>query len=117
VRENVDEEILSLGRGLGQVEVDLMQPIDEQQKPTIHEPTLHHVGLWIDELRPAVCWLVTQGVRLTPGGIRRGAAGHDICFVHPRPSHYFPISGQGALIELVQAPAALVLAYRAATAH
>jgi lactoylglutathione lyase len=117
VLENVDEEILSLGRGLGRVEVDLMQPVDVQRRPTIHEPTLHHVGLWIDELRPAVCWLVTRGVRLTPGGIRRGAAGHDICFVHPKPSRYFPISGQGALIELVQAPAAVVLAYRAAPAH
>ena len=116
-RENVDEEILSVGLGLGLVEVDLMQPVDVDQRPTIHEPALHHFGLWIDDLRAAVCWLVCRGVRLTPGGIRPGAAGHDVCFVHPKPSRYFPLSGQGVLIELVQAPASLVAAYRAAHAE
>ena len=25
-----------------------------------------------------------NGVRFAPGGIRRGAAGHDVCFIHPR---------------------------------
>jgi lactoylglutathione lyase len=111
-RENVDEEILSVGRGLGLVEVDLMQPIDADKRPVIHEPPLHHFGLWIDDLRAAVGWLVTHGVRLTPGGIRRGAAGHDVCFVHPKPSRWFPLSGQGVLIELVQAPSSLTDAYR-----
>jgi lactoylglutathione lyase len=114
--ENVDELILSLGSGLAQVEVDLMQPVNPTGRPIIHEPALHHVGLWIDPLRSAVAWLVSQGVRIAPGGIRRGAAGHDVCFVHPKPSRFFPISGQGALLELVQAPATLVAAYRAAAA-
>lgn len=112
-RENVDEEILGLGLGPGQVEVDLMQPIDAQRRPTIHEPPLHHVGLWIDDLRAAVMWLVNHGVRFTPGGIRRGATGHDICFVHPKASRYFPVCGQGVLIELVQAPPPVIAAYRA----
>lgn len=110
--ENVDEEILTLGLGLGQVEVDLMQPVDASARPVIQTPTLHHVGLWIDELRSALMWLVSHGVRIAPGGIRRGAAGHDVCFVHPKPSRYFPIAGQGALIELVQAPPSLVAEYR-----
>lgn len=112
-RENVDEEILSVGRGLGLVEVDLMQPVDPDARPTTHEPALHHFGLWIDDLRAAVLWLVTHGVRMAPGGIRRGAAGHDVCFVHPKPSRWFPLSGQGVLIELVQAPDWLLAAYRA----
>lgn len=112
--ENVDEEILRLGLGLGEVEVDLMQPLDPQRRPTLHEPPLHHVGLWIDDLRAAVMWLVNRGVRFTPGGIRRGASGHEICFIHPKPSVYFPLSGQGALIELVQAPPTLIAAHRAA---
>lgn len=112
VAENVDEEILSVGLGLACVEVDLMEPIDDSARPTLHEPALHHVGLWIDELRAAVAWLVARGVRLTPGGIRRGAAGHDICFVHPKPSRFFPISGRGVLIELVQAPIRVIEAYR-----
>jgi lactoylglutathione lyase len=114
--ENVDEEMLALGVGLGRVEVDLMMPIDSQRRPKIHEPTLHHVGLWVDPLRSAVAWLVGRGVRFTPGGIRRGAAGHDVCFIHPKPSQFFPICGQGALIELVQAPPEVVAAHRAASA-
>ena len=32
----------------------------------------------------AVEWLAARGVRFSPGGIRRGAAGHDTCFIHPR---------------------------------
>lgn len=114
--ENVDEAVLSLGRGLGRVEVDLMQPLDPSARPTVHVPALHHVGLWIDDLRAAVTWLVLRGVRFTRGGIRRGASGYDVCFVHPKPSTYFPLSGQGVLIELVQAPAELVRAYWAAGA-
>lgn len=114
--ENVDEEILSAGLGLGRVEVDLMEPVNEAARPTIHEPALHHVGLWIDALRSAVGWLAWRGVRLAPGGIRRGAAGHDVCFIHPRPSALFPISGSGTLIELVQAPPDLIAEYRAARA-
>lgn len=103
--ENVDEEIISAGVGLATVEIDLMQPLDPAQRPKTHEPALHHLGLWIDDLRAAVAWLVTHGVRLAPGGIRRGAGGHEVCFIHPRPSEYFPICGEGVLIELVQAPA------------
>ena len=65
---------------------------------------LNHVGLWIDDLRGAVDWLEANGVRMAPGGIRAGAAGHDICFIHPRANDAFPIAGAGVLIELVQAP-------------
>ena len=72
--ENVDEEILRVGLGLGEVEIDLMQPLDDSARPTPHNPPLNHVGLWIDALRSAVAWLVTHGVRIAPGGIRRGAA-------------------------------------------
>jgi lactoylglutathione lyase len=111
--ENVDEEILSLGVGLGRVEVDLMQPVDEHARPVTHTPPLHHVGLWIDALGPAVVWLVCRGVRLTQGGIRRGASGHDVCFIHPKSSVWFPVSGNGVLIELVQAPAQVIAEYRA----
>lgn len=115
--ENVDEEILSLGVGLGRVEIDLMQPVDVAARPVIHEPALHHVGLWIDALRAAVAWLVARGVRFTPGGIRRGAAGHDVCFIHPKPSAFFPISGNGTLIELVQAPRSVIAEHRARSAQ
>ena len=112
--ENVDEAILVLGRGLGRVEIDLMQPLDPNARPAVHQPALHHFGLWIDDLRAAVCWLVLHGVRFTRGGIRRGASGHDVCFIHPKPSNYFSVCGQGVLIELVQAPPELVREYQAA---
>jgi lactoylglutathione lyase len=111
--ENVDEEILSLGIGLGRVEVDLMQPVDAARRPVIHEPALHHFGLWIDALRSAMAWLVARGVRFAPGGIRQGAAGHEVCFIHPKPSALFPISGNGVLIELVQAPPDVIAEHRA----
>jgi lactoylglutathione lyase len=60
--------------------------------------------LWVDDLRAAYQWLEAQGVRFAPGGIRAGAAGYDVCFIHPKPSADKPESGQGVLIELVQAP-------------
>jgi lactoylglutathione lyase len=102
--ENVDEDILSLGSGAHQVEIDLMQPIDPEGKPRVQAPPLNHVGLWVDDLPTAVEWLQAKGVRFAPGGIRKGASGHDICFIHPKASGEFPIAGEGVLIELVQAP-------------
>lgn len=102
--ENVDEDIVIMGTGLHQVEVDLMQPIDPEARPRVQSPPLNHVGLWVDDLPAAVEWLQARGVRFTPGGIRKGASGHDICFIHPKASDDFPIGGEGVLIELVQAP-------------
>lgn len=110
-RENVDEDICAIGSGALRVEVDLMQPLDAAKKPAVHTTPLNHVGLWIDDLPRAVEWLTAQGVRFAPGGIRRGAAGYDICFLHPKGNDEFPISGEGVLIELVQAPPEVVQAF------
>ena len=49
-----------------------------------------------------------QGVRFTPGGIRKGASGYDVCFIHPKGNAEFPLCGEGVLIELVQAPAEVI---------
>lgn len=103
-RENVDEDIAVTGKGAAKVEVDLMQPIDANKKPKVDDPALNHIGLWVDDLSAAVGWLGKQGVRFTPGGIRKGAAGYDVCFIHPKGSEQEPIGGEGVLIELVQAP-------------
>lgn len=111
-RENVDEDICSMGAGAFKVEVDLMQPVDIAKKPAVHTTPLNHVGLWIDDLPAAVSWLTAQGVRFAPGGIRQGAAGFDICFLHPKANEEFPIAGEGVLIELVQAPHEVVSAFR-----
>ena len=110
-RENVDEDICTMGAGPFKVEVDLMQPLDADRKPAVHTPPLNHIGLWIDDLPRAVEWLIANGVRLAPGGIRKGAAGHDICFLHPRGNDEFPIGGEGVLIELVQAPREIIAAF------
>ena len=109
--ENVDEDVLSLGVGPFAVEVDLMQPIDPEKRPKVHEPALNHVGLWVDDLAAAVHWLSAQGLRFTPGGIRRGASGHDVCFIHPKGSDDSPRSAEGVLVELVQAPADVIAAF------
>ena len=112
-RENVDEDICAIGGGVFKVEVDLMQPIDPERKPAVHTTPLNHVGLWIDDLPAAVTWLQAQGVRFAPGGIRKGAAGFDICFLHPKANHEFPVAGEGVLVELVQAPPDVVRAFAA----
>jgi lactoylglutathione lyase len=109
-RENVDEDILAVGHGPFKVEVDLMQPLDAARKPAVHEPALNHIGLWVDDLQAAVAWLSAKGMRFTPGGIRKGAAGHDVCFVHPKGNEAAPLGGEGVLIELVQAPPDVIAA-------
>lgn len=110
-KENVDEDICEAGHGAFKVEVDLMQPLNPDKKPKVHEPALNHVGLWIDNLSEAVDWLVEQGVRFTPGGIRKGAAGYDVCFIHPKGNEEFPIGSEGVLVELVQAPDDVIKAF------
>ena len=104
-KENVDEDIVTMGAGPFTVEVDLMQPIDPEKKPRVDSPPLNHIGLWVDDIDSAVEWLSAEGVRFTPGGIRTGAAGHRVCFIHPKGNDEAPIGGQGVLIELVEAPA------------
>jgi lactoylglutathione lyase len=112
-RENVDEDICVMGKGPFAVEVDLMQPLDPEKKPAVHATALNHVGLWIDDLPAAVEWLTANGVRFAPGGIRKGASGHDITFLHPKANEAFPIAGEGVLIELVQAPPDVIAAFQA----
>jgi lactoylglutathione lyase len=110
--ENVDEDIAAIGNGPLRIEVDLMQPLDPDARPRVADPPLNHVGLWIDDLPAAVAWLAEQGVRFTPGGIRKGGSGFDVCFIHPKGSEEAPIGGQGVLIELVQAPVEVIAAFR-----
>jgi lactoylglutathione lyase len=112
-RENVDEDIAVAGKGPFKVEVDLMQPVDAEKKPKVHDPALNHIGLWVDDLAACVRWLEGQGVRFTPGGIRKGAAGYDVTFIHPKGDAQSPLGGEGVLIELVQAPDDVIRAFDA----
>ena len=111
--ENVDEDICIVGSGVHQVELDLMQTLNLKSKPAVHQTPLNHVGLWVDNLPLAVEWLTAQGLRFAPGGIRKGAAGYDIIFVHPKGNDQFPQGGEGVLIELVQAPPEIIAALSA----
>ena len=99
-RENVDEDVYEIGSGIAKVELDLMAPLDENKAPKVHIPPLNHVGLWIDDLPKCVQFLESKGVKII-GGIRKGASGFDITFVHPK-------SSCGVLLELVQAPKDLI---------
>ncbi len=110
-KENVDEDIAVAGTGPFKIEVDLMQPLDPEKKPAVHKPPLNHIGLWIDDLPAAVSWLEGQGCRFTPGGIRQGASGFDVCFIHPKGNEESPVCGEGVLIELVQAPEEVIAAF------
>ena len=108
VSENVNEDILTIGTGPHAVEIDLMEPIDPDGRPKVSTPPLNHIGLWVDNLPAAVAWLSVKGMRFTPGGIREGAAGHKVAFIHPKANEAFPLAGEGVLIELVQAPASVI---------
>lgn len=110
--ENVDEDIVRLGAGPLAVELDLMQPIDPTRSPRVHEPALNHIGLWVDDLDAAHEWLSAQGVRFA-GGIRAGAAGQRVAFIHPKGSAEAPRSGEGVLIELVEAPREVIALFDA----
>lgn len=110
VSENVNEDICTLGTGPHAIEVDLMQPLDANKSPKVHVPALNHIGLWVDDLPACVKYLTAQGMRFTPGGIRKGASGYDVCFLHPKGNDQFPLSGEGVLIELVQAPPEVIAA-------
>lgn len=114
-RENVDEDIAEIGAGVGRCEIDLMMPVDPDKRPRVAEPALNHVGLWIDNLEAAAQWLGERGVRFTPGGIRKGASGFDVCFIHPKGNDATPQGGCGVLIELVQAPTTVIEAFAAAS--
>ena len=94
----------------------------------MHVPPLNHIGLWVDNIQVAVEWLTkqvaclpqdvlaekhcasAQGVRFAPGGIRQGASGL-VAFIHPKGNEQSPQSGEGVLIELVQASPEVIAFY------
>jgi lactoylglutathione lyase len=82
------------------------------KSPKVHIPSLNHIGLWVDNLDVCVEWLKGNGVRFA-GGIRVGAAGHKVAFIHPKGNAESPVGGAGVLIELVQAPTDVIKMYDA----
>ena len=85
---------------------DVIETADEP-KIRFHARSYSHAPI---KCPKAVAWMTANGVRFAPGGIRPGAAGYDICFIHPKGNDEFPVGGEGVLIELVQAPPEVVAA-------
>jgi lactoylglutathione lyase len=102
--ENIDDDIRTLGLDQQAVELALIQPIDRYGRAGARTTTVNHIGLWVDDLDKAVEWMAVHSVRFAPGGIRKDDAGRDTCFIRAKTSAEFPVAGEGALIELVQAP-------------
>lgn len=102
--ENVNEDILQIQMNDLKIELDIMEPLDKTKKPDVSQVPLNHIGLWVDDITACYNWFNDNGVRTTPGGIRKGASGYNIFFIHPKSNNEFPISGEGVLIEIVQAP-------------
>lgn len=56
---------------------------------------IHHICLCVEDLASTVAQLQKKGLRLTAGGIRPGANGSLVAFVHPKDAH-------GVLLEYMQ---------------
>jgi lactoylglutathione lyase len=110
-KENVNEDVLQFGQGASKVEIDLMEPLDPTKSPKVHVPPLNHIGVWVDDLETCVKELDKKGVRFAPGGIRMGASGFNVAFVHPKGSAEKPYGSCGVLLELVQAPKEVIEHY------
>lgn len=102
-REVVEDEsvrVAFFGRGAGRVE--LLEPTDPDSPVGRHlrrrGEGVHHVCLRVDDLEAAVERATARGAELVPPGVREGAGGHRVAFLHPR-------STGGVLVELSE-PAA-----------
>jgi lactoylglutathione lyase len=111
-RENVDEDIAVAGAAPFSVEVDLMQPIDPDKQAARARPGAQPPRPVGRRPRPPRSpGSASRACASRPGGVRRGAAGHDVCFIHPKGDAASPQGGEGVLIELVQAPPDVIAAY------
>ncbi|MFQ5679130.1 MAG: methylmalonyl-CoA epimerase [Gemmatimonadota bacterium] len=87
------------GHGPGRVE--LLEPIDPSSSfarfLARRGPGVHHVCLRVDDVERAVGRARADGAELVSPGIRRGAEGRRVAFLHPR-------SSGGVLLELAEEP-------------
>ncbi len=99
-REEVPSEgvrVAFFGRGGGRVE--LLEPTGDDSPIAAfldrRGPGLHHVCLSVADLEETVLRAEEAGAILVPPGIRSGAEGRRVAFLHPR-------TAGGVLIELVE---------------
>lgn len=102
-RETVESEgvrVAFFGTGAGRVE--LLEPTapDTPVARFLERrgPGLHHVCLEVADLDSALAGAAARGAEPLPPGIRVGAGGRRVAFLHPR-------SAGGVLLELVEAKA------------
>ncbi|HHN73870.1 MAG TPA: hypothetical protein ENK10_01445 [Acidobacteria bacterium] len=83
------------------VDVELLEALDEQGPLARHLERrgegLHHVCLATDDLEALLARLAAAGIEALPPGMRDGAGGCRVAFLHPRDTG-------GVLLELSQAP-------------
>ena len=77
-RENVDEDICSMGAGAFKVEVDLMQPVDIAKKPAVHTTPLN-TSAYGSTICPLPCH----------GSLRKACALPPVAFAKARPDLTF----------------------------
>lgn len=99
-REEVEDEgvrVAFFGEDGGRVE--LLEPRDEGSAVARfldrHGPGIHHVCLRVADVEAAVDRASAAGAELVPPGIRTGAGGRRVAFLHPR-------STEGVLVELAE---------------
>lgn len=90
-------EVAFFGRGGGRVE--LLEPTDDESAVARflerRGPGIHHVCLRVEDVEAAVERATAAGAELVPPGIRTGAGGSRVAFLHPR-------STGGVLLELTE---------------
>lgn len=97
------EEVRVAFFGEGPGRIELLEPTGPDSAVARHlerrGPGVHHVCLRVEELETAVKRATRAGAELIPPGVREGAGGHRVAFLHPRTTG-------GVLLELSEAPSA-----------
>ncbi len=101
-REEVESEgvrVAFFGEGSGRVE--LLEPTEPDSPVARHldrrGPGVHHVCLRVPDLEAALERAKREGAEAIPPGVREGAGGHRVAFLHPGTTG-------GVLLELSEAP-------------